>query len=120
MDNSNEESEGKEMSELEDEEDAMMRQFDFDEAPLLTPSLEPDVTSTKYEAKILVTYTLPIMATNLFRQVVMSSSVLAVARLGTRELAAANLGLLSANIGGYAVLVGLVSAMDTLANQVDT
>ena len=89
-------------------------------SPLLPPSIKPDVTSTKHEARILVTYALPVMATNLLRQVVMSSSVIAVARLGTRELAAANLGVLSANIGGYAIIVGLVSAMDTLANQVCT
>lgn len=36
---------------------------------------------------------------------------------GTRELAAANLGFLSSNVGGYALIIGLVSALDTLANQ---
>ena len=40
-----------------------------------------------------------------------------MALLGTRELAAGNLGFLSSNVAGYALIVGLVSALDTLANQ---
>ena len=83
----------------------------------LIPKGKPGFTTVD-EAKLMAKFAIPVIATNMLRQVVLSSSVFAVAKLGTRELAAANLGLLTANIGGYAFVLGLVGAMDTLANQV--
>ncbi|CAD6565471.1 MAG: hypothetical protein CYPHOPRED_005646 [Cyphobasidiales sp. Tagirdzhanova-0007] len=82
----------------------------------LIPKGKPGFTTVD-EAKLMAKFAIPVIATNMLRQVVLSSSVFAVAKLGTRELAAANLGLLTANIGGYAFVLGLVGAMDTLANQ---
>lgn len=46
-----------------------------------------------------------------------TSTVFAVSRLGTKELAASNLGLLSSNVLGFAILLGLISGLDSLANQ---
>ena len=46
-----------------------------------------------------------------------TSTIFAVSRLGTRELAASNLGLLTSNVLGFAILLGLISGLDSLANQ---
>jgi MATE family multidrug resistance protein len=70
-------------------------------------SSKPDETTFKHEARVLATYIIPASAMNFCRYLVMGASLFSIAHLGTRELAAANLGLLTCNIGGYAIVIGL-------------
>ena len=70
-------------------------------------SSKADETTFKHEAKVLVSYILPTSAMNFCRYLVMGASLFSISHLGTRELAAANLGLLTCNIGGYAIVIGL-------------
>lgn len=46
-----------------------------------------------------------------------TTSIFCLGRLGTRELASANLGILTVNVLGYAIQIGLLSSLDTLATQ---
>lgn len=68
-----------------------------------------DTTTVGHEAKVLFSYTAPLIATNLLRAVVFASSVYAVARMpdSTLYLAAANLGTLTTNVGGFAITLGI-------------
>lgn len=78
---------------------------------------EDDKTSIAHETRILLKLSLPLAAMNCLRFAIQGSTVFFVASLGTRELAASNLGLLSANILGHSLIIGLVGSLDSLANQ---
>lgn len=67
-----------------------------------------DTTTYIHEAKTISRFCLPIAAMNYLRAAIQAATIFSVARLGTTELAAANLGLLSSNIGGFAIVLGLV------------
>jgi hypothetical protein len=67
-----------------------------------------DSTTYLHEAKTISQFCLPVAAMNYLRAVIQAATIFSVARLGTTELAAANLGLLSSNIMGYAIILGLV------------
>ncbi|KAG2143521.1 MATE efflux family protein [Suillus bovinus] len=66
------------------------------------------------ELEVLTKYTLPIFITNLFQYSFNIASVVAIGRISTTALAAATLAFMTASVSGYAIVQGLVSALDTL------
>lgn len=74
---------------------------------LLPKSAEDTTTTTRHEAKVILGYAVPIAITTTLRYLVSGAAVLAAGRLGTRELAAANLANLTCNVTGLAIVVGI-------------
>ena len=74
-------------------------------------------TTWQREAKVLATYSLPLMATFLLQYSLTLASVFAVGHIGTAELGAVSLASMTANITGYAVYQGLATSLDTLCAQ---
>ncbi|ETS63241.1 hypothetical protein PaG_03028 [Moesziomyces aphidis] len=66
------------------------------------------------EARVLIGYTIPIFATHILELSLSVASVFSLGHLGTVELAAASLSSMTANVSGYSVLSGFISALDTL------
>ena len=66
----------------------------------------------------LLALALPLVAQNLFNYGSSLISLIFVGHLGTFELSAAVLANSALNITGFAFLVGLASAMETLCGQV--
>ncbi|SPO22237.1 uncharacterized protein UTRI_02247_B [Ustilago trichophora] len=66
------------------------------------------------EARVLIGYTVPIFATHLLELSLSVASVFSLGHLGTVELAAASLSSMTANVSGFSVLSGFISALDTL------
>lgn len=66
------------------------------------------------EARVLIGYTIPIFATHLLELSLSVASVFSLGHLGTVQLAAASLSSMTANVSGYSVLSGFISALDTL------
>ncbi|KAJ1027032.1 hypothetical protein NDA18_003052 [Ustilago nuda] len=66
------------------------------------------------EARVLFGYTVPIFATHLLELSLSVASVFSLGHLGTVELAAASLSSMTANVSGFSVLSGFISALDTL------
>lgn len=66
------------------------------------------------EARVLVGYTLPIFATHVLELSLSVASVFSLGHLGTVELAAASLASMTANVSGFSVISGFISALDTL------
>lgn len=62
----------------------------------------------------LAKFTVPICATHLLELSLSVVSVLSLGHLGTVELASASLAGITANVTGFSVISGLVSALDTL------
>ncbi|PWY98631.1 MATE efflux family protein [Testicularia cyperi] len=75
---------------------------------------EPHDNLAWREARVLVGYTLPIFATHLLELSLSVASVFSLGHLGTLELAAASLSSMTANVSGFSVLSGFISALDTL------
>lgn len=59
-------------------------------------------TSWQREAKVLVSYSLPLMATFLLQYSLTVASIFTLGHLGTAELGAVSLASMTANITGYA------------------
>ncbi|KAK1750466.1 putative transporter [Echria macrotheca] len=74
-------------------------------------------TSWQREAKTLVSYSAPLIATFLLHYSVTIGSVLTVGRLGMLELAAVNLATMTASITCYVPVQGLSTCLDTLCSQ---
>ncbi|KAK3389813.1 MATE efflux family protein subfamily [Podospora didyma] len=74
-------------------------------------------TSWQREAKTLVMYSAPLIATFLLHYSVTIGSVLTVGRLGMVELAAVNLATMTASITCYVPVQGLATCLDTLCSQ---
>ncbi|KAH7136298.1 mate-domain-containing protein [Dactylonectria macrodidyma] len=98
----------------------------------VTPTLSPDEvhkrweeavaahdikTTWQREAKTLVQYAAPLIATFLLHYSVTVGSVLTVGRLGMEELAAVNLATMTASITYYVPVQGLATSLDTLCAQ---
>ncbi|TKY87440.1 hypothetical protein EX895_004118 [Sporisorium graminicola] len=66
------------------------------------------------EARVLIGYTVPIFATHLLELSLSVASVFSLGHLGTVQLAAASLSSMTANVSGFSVLSGFISALDTL------
>ncbi|KAK7409258.1 hypothetical protein QQX98_008568 [Neonectria punicea] len=74
-------------------------------------------TTWQREAKTLVQYSAPLIATFLLHYSVTIGSVLTVGRLGMEELAAVNLATMTASITCYVPVQGLATCLDTLCAQ---
>ncbi|KAG0149555.1 hypothetical protein CROQUDRAFT_653357 [Cronartium quercuum f. sp. fusiforme G11] len=72
------------------------------------------------EMKLLSTYAIPIVGTHLLEYSLLIVSVLSVGHLGTTELAAASLANITANCAALSIIIGFVSALDTLCPQAYT
>lgn len=68
----------------------------------------------KSELYTLARFTVPVCATHLLELSLSVVSVLSLGHLGTVELASASLAGITANVTGFSVISGLVSALDTL------
>ncbi|KAG2752800.1 MATE efflux family protein [Suillus brevipes Sb2] len=66
------------------------------------------------ELGVLTKYTLPIYTTHLFEYSFNIASIVAIGHISTPALAAATLAFMTASVSGYAIVQGLVSALDTL------
>ncbi|KAG1762822.1 MATE efflux family protein [Suillus occidentalis] len=66
------------------------------------------------ELGVLMKYALPIYTTHLFEYSFNIASVVAIGHISTTALAAATLAFMTASVSGYAIVQGLVSALDTL------
>lgn len=66
------------------------------------------------ELGVLTKYALPIYTTHLFEYSFNIASVVAIGHISTTALAAATLAFMTASVSGYAIIEGLVSALDTL------
>lgn len=75
---------------------------------------EPHDNIAWREARVLVGYTLPIFATHVLELSLSVASVFSLGHLGTVELAAASLASMTANVSGFSVISGFISALDTL------
>lgn len=74
-------------------------------------------TSWKNETKLLVRYATPLIATYVLQYSYTLVTVIVAGKLGTSELAAASLAMMTSNITGLAVYEGLATSLDTLASQ---
>ncbi|KAL7267995.1 ethionine resistance protein [Rhizina undulata] len=74
-------------------------------------------TTPRREAKVLLTYSAPLVVTFLLQYSLVIASVFSAGNLGKDELAAVSLASMTANITGYAVYQGLSTALDTLCAQ---
>lgn len=74
-------------------------------------------TTWQREAKVLVGYSLPLMATFLLQYSLTVASIFTLGHLGTAELGAVSLASMTANITGYAIYQGLTTSLDTLCAQ---
>ncbi|EGF99014.1 uncharacterized protein MELLADRAFT_45832 [Melampsora larici-populina 98AG31] len=66
------------------------------------------------EMRLLSTYAIPIVGTHILEYSLLIVSVLSVGHLGTTELAAASLANITANCAALSVIIGFVSALDSL------
>ncbi|KAJ1982581.1 ethionine resistance protein [Dimargaris xerosporica] len=71
----------------------------------------------KAESKILAKLTYPAVAAYLLQYSINVASVFSLGHLGPDELAASALASMFASVSGWAVGVGLISALDTLCSQ---
>ncbi|KAL4398846.1 ethionine resistance protein [Malassezia pachydermatis] len=83
---------------VSDEED----EYEFQHEPL------------RHEIKALLRFTMPICATHILELSLSVVSVLSLGHLGTVELASASLAGMTANVTGFSVISGLITALDTL------
>lgn len=74
-------------------------------------------TTWQREAKVLATYSLPLMVTFLLQYSLTVASIFTIGHLGIVELGAVSLASMTANITGYAVYQGLATSLDTLCAQ---
>ncbi|PWN53420.1 MATE efflux family protein, partial [Violaceomyces palustris] len=66
------------------------------------------------EAVVITKYTIPIWLTHLLELSLSVVSVFSLGHLGTLELAAASLSSMTANVSGFSVISGFISALDTI------
>ncbi|KAI5281245.1 hypothetical protein KEM52_003938, partial [Ascosphaera acerosa] len=74
-------------------------------------------TSYAREAKVLASYTAPLILTFLLEYSLTVASIFAVGHIGKVELGAVSLASMTANITGYGIYQGLTTALDTLCSQ---
>ncbi|KAK5092638.1 hypothetical protein LTR70_009167 [Exophiala xenobiotica] len=74
-------------------------------------------TTWQREAKVIASYSAPLMLTFLLQYSLTVASIFTVGHIGTAELGAVSLASMSANITGYAVYQGLATSLDTLCAQ---
>lgn len=68
-----------------------------------------DSTSWLHEAQKITYYAIPVTASGVLRYLCTASSIFFVSKLGTTALAGANLGIMTVNVFGYSVIIGLIT-----------
>lgn len=79
-----------------------------------SPSIEDGMLA---EFKLILGYTLPLTGTYLLQYSYNIILLFVVASLGTTELAAVSVGVMTTNIIGYAIFEGIATSLDTLCSQ---
>ncbi|OKL59353.1 hypothetical protein UA08_05187 [Talaromyces atroroseus] len=74
-------------------------------------------SSWKREARVIGTYSLPLIVTFLLQYSLTVASIFTVGHLGTVELGAVSLASMTVSITGWAVYQGLATSLDTLCAQ---
>ncbi|KAG8887704.1 hypothetical protein FRB98_009149 [Tulasnella sp. 332] len=69
------------------------------------------------EARVVTSYALPILVTQLLEYSLLMSSVVTLGHLSTMALAASTLGSMTASVSGFTIIVGMASALDSLLPQ---
>ncbi|KAG8932300.1 hypothetical protein FRC00_000074, partial [Tulasnella sp. 408] len=69
------------------------------------------------EGKIIISYSVPVLITQLLEYSLSIASVISIGHLSTVELAASTLGSMTASVTGWSVIIGMISALDTLLPQ---
>lgn len=78
----------------------------------------PDLETTwKAETALLARYSAPLIATYILQYSFSLVTVFVAGRLGTKELGAASLATMTANITGLCIYEGLATSLDTLTSQ---
>lgn len=90
--------------------------------PLLLPDPHKQGAGSRWrELRILAGLSFPLFLMNYLRFFIQACGVFSVAQLGTVELAASSLGMMTVNAFGIALLVGFIGgSLNTLANQAAT
>lgn len=76
-----------------------------------------DTTTIHHELRVVLRLALPLVVTFLLQNLFSVASIFSVGHLGKKELAGITLGLMTANITGYAAIQGLSTCLDTLCCQ---
>ncbi|KAF8322158.1 multidrug/Oligosaccharidyl-lipid/Polysaccharide flippase [Clavulina sp. PMI_390] len=71
----------------------------------------------KEEAKMLMKYTAPIVGTQLLESTITLAAIVSIGHLSTYQLAGVTLGFMTANVTGLSIMLGFVSALDSLLPQ---
>lgn len=74
-------------------------------------------TTWQREAKVIATYSAPLMVTFVLQYSLTVASIFTVGHIGKVELGAVSLASMTANITGYAIYQGLATSLDTLCAQ---
>lgn len=90
---------------------------DLDLPPVSRQDLSQKSGLVGQEFAILIRYTLPIFATHALESTLVIATVISTGHLGTKELAAASLGSMTANVTALSIIQGFVTALDTLCPQ---
>ncbi|KAF8322159.1 MATE efflux family protein [Clavulina sp. PMI_390] len=69
------------------------------------------------EFKMLIKYTAPVAGTQLLESTISLASIVSIGHLSTYHLAGVTLGFMTANVTGLSILLGFVSALDSLLPQ---
>ncbi|THH17466.1 hypothetical protein EW146_g3355 [Bondarzewia mesenterica] len=78
---------------------------------------DEDCSSSKHfwnEIRAMLELTLPILGTLLLEYCLIITNVISIGHISTAALAAATLGMLTANVTGFGVIQGFVTALDTV------
>lgn len=74
----------------------------------------PSTHMFREELRILMRYSLPVFASHVFEYSFILASVVTIGHISTVALAAGTLGMMTANVTGYAIAQGFASTLDTL------
>ncbi|MCO5565376.1 hypothetical protein L7F22_019049 [Adiantum nelumboides] len=85
-----------------------------DQAQLNEIAHESDQNIHRRELAVLIRFSIPIWLCHLLELSLNVVSVFSLGHLGTNELAAASLSSMTANVVGYSVLAGFISALDSI------
>lgn len=85
-----------------------------DQSQLAEIAQEPEAHLHRREISVLLSFSLPIWLTHLLELSLNVVSVFSLGHLGTNELAAASLSSMTANVTGFSILAGFISALDSI------
>lgn len=74
----------------------------------------PSTQMFRQELRILIGYSIPVFAAQIFEHSFLLVTVICIGHLSTVALAAATLGMMTASVTGYSIVRGFASVLDTL------